>query len=195
MKKGNGRIFLGLLVAVIVLGVGYAAISGVNLIINGSATAKSSATQEEFDVTFSSYTNQKITYADGVNASVTGGTLSNSDKTITYTTGNLTATGSVTSDTQASISVTGLTTTDEVVTVPVVIKNSSNDLNAEITNVSVTNNDIDYFDISYTFADDKTLLAKGEETTILVQVKAIAIPKVSDKEGSFIITFDAEPRE
>ena len=36
-NKKEGRLFLGILIAVVTLGVGYAAITGVNLIINGTS--------------------------------------------------------------------------------------------------------------------------------------------------------------
>ena len=49
-KSKEGKLFLGILVAVLILGVGYAAITGVNLLINGQATAKASAEDGDFIV-------------------------------------------------------------------------------------------------------------------------------------------------
>lgn len=195
MKKTNGKIFLGLMVAVVALGIGYAAISGVNLIINGSATAKSSATQEDFKVAFDNFTSSsKISYNDGANTT-NDGTLSDENKTLTLTKDDITASATVTSTTEATVSVTGLTTTDETVTLPVIVKNSSDDLYANLANVNITNSNEDYFNIDYQFENNKNELAPGESTTILVTVKAIAIPKVEDKTSNFTVTFDALPEE
>ena len=51
-RRNNSKIMLGLLVTVIGLGIGYAAISGVNLLINDiDATFKISLTATPVDVT------------------------------------------------------------------------------------------------------------------------------------------------
>ena len=60
----KGKVLLGVLVGIIALGIGYAALTNVNLSITGAAKAKGSATQEDFRVRYINNTDTTNTYTD-----------------------------------------------------------------------------------------------------------------------------------
>jgi len=121
MKQQRTFLLLSVIVAVLVLGVAYAAITSVTLNINGNVLA--SAEQGNFKVAFA--TNPTF---DG-----TG-----------------TATVKVTSDTTATMDISGLSSVGDTMVVTYTIKNSSTDLWANLTN-SVTNNNPEYFSVTAEF--------------------------------------------
>ena len=155
---------LFVLVAIVVLGIGYASISAINLIINGNATA--SVNQENFIIHFIEA--QNIIGTTGV-----GGTsIIESD------------------DTKASFTVTGLTKVGDYAEAKYVVKNDSNGIGAEIS-LNVTNSNPEYFKVTETIDDNK--LQAGDTTLATVKVEMIKIPIDRDVSTSVTATLTANP--
>ena len=168
-NKKTLQIVLIVLVAVLTLGIGYAAISAVNLIINGGATANPSDTN--FKVKFLKETGvtPKITSEDGGAGDI-----------------------DVTSDTTATFNITGLDAVGESAVANFKVKNESNNVGAEIS-LSVTNSNSEYFKVTETIQDNK--LQAGEETTATVKVEMIKTPINNAVTTSITATLIATPLE
>ena len=166
-NKKTLQIVLIVLVAVLTLGIGYAAISAVNLIINGNATA--SVNQENFKVHFTQA--QAITGTTGVSG---------------------TSTIDAQDDTKAMFDVTGLTKVGDYAEAVYIVRNDSNGVGAEISlNLSNTNNE--YFKVTETILDNK--LQAGEETTAKVKVEMIKTPITDSVSTTITATLTATPLE
>jgi len=168
-NKKTLQIVLIVLVAVLTLGIGYASISAINLIINGNATANPNDTN--FKVKFLKET--------GVTPKITseyGGT------------GDI----DVTSDTTATFNITGLDAAGESAIANFKVKNDSNGIGAEIS-LSVTNSNSEYFKVTETIQDNK--LQAGEETTATVKVEMIKTPINNAVTTSITATLIATPLE
>ena len=150
-NKKTLQIVLIVLVAVLTLGIGYAAISAVNLIINGNATANPN--DANFKVHF-------VKTADTPNL-----------------TGNVTLTGSADIDkddnTVASFNVGGLSKEGDYAIATYTIINNSNDVGAKLS-LELTNSNADYFKVTETITD--TELQAGDTTTGTVKVEMIKTP-------------------
>lgn len=119
MRK-TSRIVAGVvIVAVLMIGIGYAAIQNITLNIAGSVAADPN--QSNFNVMFS-------------------GTPEVSSETY--------VTASITNDTNATINVSGLTSKGDTVTATYTIQNASSSLSANITNIATTNSNKEYFEVS-----------------------------------------------
>ena len=199
-NKKEGRLFIGILVAVIALGVGYAAISGVNLFINGSATAKASGQQEDFKVHFDDLTSSGnyMTYTE--EAAVDSFTQTfDTAKHVTATTGETNKTASITianDQLSADVAVSNLTTIGDTVTFTIPVINESDGVKANIT-AAVTNNNEEYFNVTATptTATPTLLNDNGATTNVTVTVSVVKVPKVNDVNGTFTVTLTAEPTE
>ena len=145
MRRRNIYIVLFILISIIVLGIGYAAIGNINLIANGSLSAI--ADQSNFDVKFLS---------TGVNAPTIQGSPTNSV--------------TVTSNTTASFNVLSLVEKDDSVTAILKVKNESNNVGARIS-LNLSNSNSEYFKV--TEHVDDTELQVGDITTVTVTVKMI----------------------
>ena len=171
MKNFNNKetlqIVLLVVIAVVTLGIGYAAISAVNLIINGNATA--SVDQNNFRVHFTQA--QSITGSTGVSGT------SNIDSQ---------------DDTKAIFDVTGLTKVGDYAEAVYTVRNDSNGVGAEIS-LSVTNSNSEYFKVTETINDNK--LQAGEETTAKVKVEMIKTPITDSVSTSITATLIATPLE
>ena len=160
------QIFLLVVIAVVALGIGYASITAINLIINGNATA--SVNQNNFIVHFIEAKN--ITGTTGV-----GGTsVIESD------------------DTKASFSVTGLSKVGDYAEAKYVVKNDSNGIGAEIT-LELTNSNSEYFKVTETIDDNK--LQAGDTTLATVKVEMIKTPIVDDVSTNVTAKLTASPLE
>lgn len=162
------KIILGviLFIAIVLVAVGYAGISSVNLNIDGSATA--TPEQTNFTVEF---TGTPTTSGDGV----TTATINSTDKT------------------KATINVTGLTAAGETATATYTIKNTSADLSATLSVVEpITNSNTEYFDVTYNIATPTTVTAQGE-TTITVTVELKKTPVTQDETTTIGIQLKADP--
>ena len=166
-NKKTLQIVLLVLIAVVTLGIGYAAISAVNLIINGNATA--SVNQNNFKVHF--------TQAQAISGSTGVSGTSNIDSQ---------------DDTKAIFDVTGLTKVGDYAEAVYTVRNDSNGVGAEI-KLSVTNTNSEYFKVTETIQDDK--LQAGEETTAKVKVEMIKTPITDSVSTSITATLTASPLE
>ena len=166
-NKKTLQIVLLVVIAVVTLGIGYAAISAVNLIINGNATA--SVNQENFKVHF--------TQAQ----SITGSTGASGTSSI-----------DTQDDTKAMFDVTGLTKVGDYAEAVYTVRNDSNGVGAEIS-LSVSNSNSEYFKVTETILDNK--LQAGEETTAKVKVEMIKTPITDSVSTSITATLIATPLE
>ena len=196
-NKKEGRLFLGILVAIVILGVGYAAISGVNLMINGSATAKSSSQQEDFIVHFDNLTNagNYITYTE--TAGLDSFTQSfDTDKHVTAASSQTDKAASITvanDQLSADVVVSNLTAVGDTVTFTIPVINESDGIKANLS-ATVANNKEEYFNVVASPAVD-TLNGGDATTTVTVTVSVIKVPKVDDVTGTFTVTLTANPTE
>ena len=197
-NKKEGRLFLGILLAVVVLGVGYAAITGVNLIINGSATASASGQQEDFKVHFANLNSSETYMIYSEEAAVDNFTQTvNNEKQATATTGESNKTASITvanNQVSADVAVSNLTTIGDQVTFTIPVINESDGIKAKIV-ASVTNDNEEYFYVTATPTTETLLNANGATTDVTVTVRVVKVPKVNDVEGTFTVTLRAEPVE
>ena len=166
-NKQTLQIVLLVVIAVVTLGVGYAAISAVNLIINGNATA--SVNQNNFKVHFTQA--QSITGSTGA-----GGTSSIDTQ----------------DDTKATFDVTGLTKVGDYAEAVYTVRNDSNGIGAEIT-LNLESSNTEYFKVTETILDNK--LQAGEETTAKVRVEMIKTPITDSVSTSVTATLTASPLE
>lgn len=127
MNKKNKVIIGVILVAILLMGIGYAALGNETLTINGTASA--TANQNNFQV-----------YFTGAN------TVENPDAQVTAT---------VTAKTKtAKVDITGLTTVGDSAYAILEIENGSVDINASSVEVTAEGKDTDYFDISAVMCDN-----------------------------------------
>jgi len=150
-NKKTLQIVLVVLIAVLSLGIGYATISNINLIIDGNATANPN--DNNFKVHF-------VETADTPNLE-----------------GNVTLTGSADIDkndnTMATFNVGGLTKEGDYAIATYTIINNSNDVGAKLS-LELTNSNADYFKVTETITD--TELQAGDTTTGTVKVEMIKTP-------------------
>ena len=157
-----------LLVAIILVAVAYAAITNVELNINGVGSAQ--AKQENFKVEFI-------------------GTPSTSGK------GTTTATINESDKTKGTVNVTGLTAKGDEATATYTVKNLSSDISADLTAEATSSNQI-YFEVICSL--EKTTLKAQEETTLKVTVRLLKTPIDETKENlstEIGVNIDAEPKQ
>ena len=157
-----------LLVAIILVAVAYAAITNVELNINGVGNAQ--AKQENFKVEFI-------------------GTPSTSGK------GTTTATINESDKTKGTVNVTGLTAKGDEATATYTVKNLSSDISADLTAEATSSNQT-YFEVICSL--EKTTLKAQEETTLKVTVRLLKTPIDETKEdlnSDIDVTLTAEPKQ
>lgn len=159
MKRRRGLIAVLIVCVAAVLGIGYAALSD-KLTINGTlnATPSDSNFVVEFDTAAQSTTASHCTVSD-----------------VTATTATMTVTGE------------DLTTKGNTATATLTIKNSSSELGASLT-ASVTNDNEEFFTVTYEFAQNS--IAASGTTTITVTVELAKTP-IENVTGSFTVTITA----
>ena len=139
-NKKKLQIMIFVLIGVITLGVGYAAISAINLVISGNATATPS--QSSFSVVFKS-------------ASVTTGTgtatIDQNDSTVAY------------------FDVSGISKEGDTAVATYTIKNESNGVGASIS-LNVTNTNTEYFQVTEAITDTELQANEQTTATITVQM-------------------------
>ena len=168
MSKNTKIVGGVLLVAIILVAVAYAAITNVELNINGVGSAQ--AKQENFKVEFI-------------------GTPSTSGK------GTTTATINSDDKTQGSVNVTGLTAKGDEATATYTVKNLSSDISADLTAEATSSNQT-YFEVICSL--EKTTLKAQEETTLKVTVRLLKTPIDETKEdlnSDIDVTLTAEPKQ
>ena len=157
-----------LLITIILVAVAYAAITNVELNINGVGNAQ--AKQENFKVEFI-------------------GTPSTSGK------GTTTATISESDKTKGTVNVTGLTAKGDEATATYTVKNLSSDISADLTAEATSSNQT-YFEVICSL--EKTTLKAQEETTLKVTVRLLKTPIDETKEdlnSDIDVTLTAEPKQ
>ena len=170
MKKKRTLTVLAAVLAVLMLGVGYAAVAADVLTINGTASATPS--DDNFVVQF------------------------DHDTTVDSTGG---ASGAYTNATTATFSVIGLTAKGQKASATYTIENESADLSATLeakvgtmTNGEGGNeDDKSYFKVTTTFGQP-TIASKGK-TTLIVEVELLKTPVAEDVSVTFPVTITATP--
>ena len=167
--RRNTKIVGGiLLVAILLVAVGYAAITKVGLNIDG--TAKSEGNPDNFKVEL---IGEPQTSGDGT----TTATINTADKT------------------QGTMNVSGLNAKGQTAIATYTVKNQSTDLSTDLTAKATSTND-EYFEVQCSL--EKTTLKAGEETTMTVKVKLLKTPIDETKENlstEIGINVDAEPKQ
>ena len=158
------------IVAVLVIGVGYAAIQNITLNISGTASAN--ADQANFTVAFSG---EPTTDKTKVSANSTAASI----------------TAAVTDDTNATINVEGLTAKGDVVTATYTIQNTSADLSAKLS-ATTSNSNTEYFKVTHDL-EDATTVTHGQATTITVTVELIKTPITATETATVGVQITAEP--
>lgn len=174
MKSKKGLIGLIILVAVLVLGVGYAVVSNVTLTISGEASMK----DVELNVGFNGTVTPDVTNAAGATA-----TGSNAG---TSTTGVKIAT----------INVSNLAKVGDYAEVTYEVQNYETDVDANVYVSNIANDKSDYFEVTTDAgSDSKKAVAKNNGTnTIKVTVKLKARPTTAaDNKATITITLTGEP--
>ena len=140
MSKTSKIIIVMMILALLLLGIGYAAILNVTLNITGTAT--SNASQENFKVKFS-------------------GTpiISDSDK----------VKASITDDLNATINVEGLTEKGDSVSITYTIQNSSPDLSTDLL-VTTSNSNEEYFLLDAELAKTSLISGEATTLTITIEL-------------------------
>lgn len=171
--KRKKNYWLIMLVAVVVLGVGYAAVSNVVLNITGTASAKAGLTDDEFIVKFVkalNNTTEAPTFDAGYTASAgfTG-----------------TASASVTGDKTATFTIADMQENDEVTFTYFVANLSTENVTAylylDVDNSS--NSKTGYFEVTPTIVDSS--LERNDVTRVTVKVKCIDQLALDSVSGSF----------
>ena len=167
--RRNTKIVGGiLLVAILLVAVGYAAITKVGLNIDG--TAKSEANPDNFKVEL---IGEPQTSGDGT----TTATINTTDKT------------------QGTMNVSGLNAKGQTAIATYTVKNQSADLSADLTAKATSTND-EYFEVQCSL--EKTTLKAQEQTTMTVKVKLLKTPIDETKENlstEIGVNIDAEPKQ
>lgn len=161
MKKRKIVIVSFLIAAILLLGVGFAALAD-TLDITGTADINASAAEEAFneDVYFSA-----VSSGEGYTANINA---NNNDK--------------------AQFTVTGLKGAGDEVTMTFTIKNAG-DLSANIALKTTSNNNEEYFTVTHDLGSARTLTA-GNETVVEVKVKLNKTPTETIS-GTFVIEIAA----
>ncbi|MBR3613575.1 MAG: leucine-rich repeat protein [Clostridia bacterium] len=166
MKKTNKIILASSIVAVLLLGIGYAAIQNITLNISGSAAADPS--QSNFKVMFS-------------------GTPTVSDDTY--------VTAAITDDTNATVNVEGLTKKGDVVTATYTVQNASTDLSADLA-VSTTNSNTEYFTLMSELDKSSLVAGEATTLTVTVELtKTPIVESVSTTIGVQLEAMPVQPGE
>lgn len=162
MKQKRTFITLLLIIALLCLGIAYAAIDGVHLEISGNVSA--TASDSNFNVEF------------------TGEPLKTGDGTITATA----------SGTNGTINVSGLTTKDQTATVTYTIKNSSpTNLKANLTK-SLDYDKTDWFEVTADLADTSIEKEGTTTLTVTVKLKKTPITTADEEDATDTITINID---
>ena len=170
MKNRRNVVVAFLVVAVMLLGIGYAALTDV-LDINGSVDVNQSAAEEAFneDIFFSAAAANEAGNTASVNAD-------NNDK--------------------ASFTINTFKGKDDVATFTFTIKNNG-DVDANVTpklNASLGNTNPEYFAIESDWDGDTKLLEAGEEITYTLTITMLKTP-TETVSGSFLVELEAKSVE
>ena len=165
MKKTSKIAILVVIGAILLLGIGYAALQNITLNIGGTVTADPS--QANFDVKFT-------------------GTPSVSDEAK--------VTAGIADDLNATIEVEGLETNGEIVTATYEIVNASENLSADLT-IETTNSNTEYFDITSELAKTNLEVEETTTVIVTVELIKQPIEEVEATVNVKIIAEPLQPGE
>ena len=164
MKKTNKVIITSVIAAMLLLGVGYAAIQNITLNIEGTATADPS--QSNFSVKFT-------------------GTPKVSDSTY--------VTAGITDDINATISVSGLTQKGQTVSAEYTVQNVSTDISADLS-VATTNSNTEYFTLKSELAKTSLTAGEATTVKVTVELTKTPIAgSVNSTIGVRLTAMPVEP--
>lgn len=165
MKQKRTFVTLLLIIAILCLGIAYAAISDISLTISGEA--KATADTENF----------KVRFTEAIET-----TKTNEGSTVTAT---------KTDDRTATIDCSGLTTKDDTVTATYTIENASPELTADLTaEVTSTNSK---FTVTQSWETNTMSVEAGKTTTITVTIKLNETVIGDDISEQVTVSLNAEP--
>lgn len=165
MSKNKTIVGIVLLIAILLVAIGYAAITTVQLNISGQAQA--TPNQSNFSVKFTG----EPEVSDPLKVTAE---LSDSDEL------------------KATMNVTGLTAKGDTVTATYTIENTSSDLSAALT-AETTNSNTEYFNVSYKIS--QPTITAGETTTITVTVELIKTPVTADESSTIGVIITSTPEQ
>ena len=172
MSKTKKIIVAIIIIAILLIGIGYAALSNITLNISGNASAI--ANQANFIVEFTGTPTTEIT------------------KVVTPVE-NVTATATAAIDpsdaTKATINVTNLTAKGDTVVAIYTIKNTSKDLAAQLTAITTSTNN----DYTVTPKLGKNYLKPNEETTVTATIVLDKTPITTDITETIGLKVEAKP--
>ncbi len=168
MKRTNKIILTTVLVAVLILGIGYAAIQNITLNITGSA--EGTASDANFGVKFAKETT--------------------TDKSEVTNESAATVKAEVTGYLAATLTVEGVSAKGDTVTATYTVQNTSADLSADLS-VSATNDNEEYFSVEPKLG--KKSIKAGEATTLVVTVELLKTPITNDETATIGIQLKAVP--
>lgn len=171
MRKQKTMMGLAIFAAILMLGIGYAAVSNITLNINGSASATADS---DFDVVFTEEEGDIVINKAGANNATVTASVKENDKT------------------KADISVSGLTTKGEKVEVTYTIANNSADLSASLT-ATTSNTNTEYFAVTSSINTTPVVVAKDNSTTVVVTVELIKTPIDADQSATIGVELTAQP--
>ena len=187
-RRKNGKLILLVLGAIVTLGIGYAAIAGVNLLVNGSASVKSPV--GDFNVRFVRNDANETAISDPVNDAIVINGV-NVDSSPMNLDG---ITASVEDDTHATFAVGELDEVGEYVEFTYTVVNESNHIDAMLSfEIDDENDGEDYFEVTKTI--DKSIISGSEIAHVKVRVKLINRPRLDDYSANFTVTLTANPIE
>ncbi len=187
-RRKNSKLLLGLLVAIVSMGIGYAAIAGIGLLINGNASLKANGNNEDFKVRFVRNDANETAIENPVQNAITF-IGKHEDGTDMDTSG---FSASVTDDTHAAFDAGDMETVGDYAEFTYTVVNESDAVDAMLSfDVSDVNDEDEYFEVTKDV--NKAIIGEGETTTVKVKVKLIKVPTISDTEANFTVTLTASP--
>ena len=186
-RRKNSKIILGLLIAVIALGIGYAAITGVNLLVNGSTSLKANG---DFKVRFVKPLASETAIENPVANAIKISGHNADDSVMNVSEMN----ASVEDDTHATFGAGELDEVGEYVEFTYTVINESDGIDAILSfDINDVNDTEDYFEVTKSVSKEQ--IANNETATVTIKVKLVNTPKVEDVEGTFTVTLTATPVE
>lgn len=180
MKNRRNVVIAFLLIAAMILGVGYAALSD-TLTINGTATVSKDSAQSVFDEDVKFTNVSAVTYPTGISTGA--------EAIIDTATDNTSDTGKIT------INDGVLKNTGDEVQVTYTISNVG-DLDASVAVPAITNNNKTYFEVTTNWGDAAKNLTAGGTIDVTVTIKLIQTPTTDDAQtATFKIEFTATTSE
>ena len=167
IRRKRVNMILFVLIGIIALSIGYAAISAVNLIINGNSVA--SVDESNFDV--------KFIEENGVSPKVNPSNM---------------GTANILDDTTASFSISGNLRKGDSVVVTYKIKNNSNGIGAKIS-LDLTNSNDEYYRVTEEIIDNE--LQAGDTTNVNIIVEMMANPFEENQNTTITAKLIAKPIE